>query len=35
MQCRIEGKSYNSRDAIFNKNANQNYSITTNMTVRF
>ncbi|NOT38118.1 MAG: porin [Saprospiraceae bacterium] len=35
LKCRIEGKMYNSKDKIFSNNtSNDNYSITTNLTIK-
>jgi hypothetical protein len=34
MRFRIEGKAYDSRDAIFREGKNRNYSVTTNLTLR-
>jgi hypothetical protein len=34
MQCRIEGKMYKSIDKIFENNSNDNYSLTTNLTIK-
>jgi Putative beta-barrel porin-2, OmpL-like. bbp2 len=33
--CRVEGKMYDSKDPIFKNNKNNNYSLTTNMTIKF
>ncbi len=34
VQCRIEGKLYHSRDKIFQKNSNNNYAMTTNISIK-
>ena len=34
MRFRMEGKAYDSRDAIFREGKNRNYSVTTNLTLR-
>jgi hypothetical protein len=33
--CRFEAKMYNSKDKIFNNNSKENYSLASNLTVRF
>jgi Putative beta-barrel porin-2, OmpL-like. bbp2 len=35
IQFRIEGKTYSSKDKIFRNNKNENYSLTTNITIKF
>lgn len=35
IQLRVEGKIHNSKDIIFENNSNKNYSLTTNMTIKF
>ncbi len=34
IQCRIEGKLYNSKDIIFQNQSKENYSVTTNLTIK-
>jgi len=33
--CRVEGKMYDSKGPIFKNNKNNNYSLTTNVTIKF
>ena len=33
--CRVEGKMYDSKDPISKNNKNNNYSLTTNVTIKF
>jgi hypothetical protein len=33
--CRVEGKMYDSKDPIFKNNKNNNYLLTTNVTIKF